>query len=587
MSNDKNNKNLDELIKNAIGRDGLKFDFDKWKNEHKKEVEIFNTKKAGQEIQTARVYRIGRIIMKSKIFKIASVAIIAILVGWMFLFSPLSSNNQVWAKMLENMKEMNWIYFDIVFDTPPEVTEKMTRSNIDGLPLWMNCNSEIMVSKKLNGELIYTDFNKQIQYSYSPDSNTITIDSQAGPYNASIINSPSEVVEYYIDLLQDINVPVHTKFLVQDDRKVETIQFSVNGSTITGIRDVDTNLLKKIIFETDMPEENSFKAKTEVNLLYLDEGPVDIYDVGAPAAAQIIDLRQQRDADEVLRTIQIYYDNNYGNRICMLLRSRYLADFFMGPFRMIISRKQDGLYRADYYCAEKPLMPNTEPQTTIYEQIKDTWPDISIEEALRLENSNCVVSQEIFDGKTAMELDDGPPAKSLRLSMSNPAKGPRLALEQDINSRAWINTYDLGINNSRIAETVTRLPDNPEYAGLIGLEISHESQQKMMQREFNFKIRYELWIDIQKDYMIMHRRRIHDQYENDKIVQTFTSEANILEAAQTPDGQWYPVHVETKMHDSSDINSTNDEINDIFIKIDTNWATSEDIFNRDYVIGSK
>ena len=32
MNTEKNNKNLDELITGAIGRDGLKFAFNKWNN---------------------------------------------------------------------------------------------------------------------------------------------------------------------------------------------------------------------------------------------------------------------------------------------------------------------------------------------------------------------------------------------------------------------------------------------------------------------------------------------------------------------------------------------------------------------------
>ncbi|MBN1974332.1 MAG: hypothetical protein JW787_11885 [Sedimentisphaerales bacterium] len=43
MNTDKNNKNLDELITNAISRDGLKFDFNKWKNDHKIEIENFKS----------------------------------------------------------------------------------------------------------------------------------------------------------------------------------------------------------------------------------------------------------------------------------------------------------------------------------------------------------------------------------------------------------------------------------------------------------------------------------------------------------------------------------------------------------------
>ena len=41
MNPEKNNDNLDELITNALGREDLKFDFNKWKENHKKEIDIY------------------------------------------------------------------------------------------------------------------------------------------------------------------------------------------------------------------------------------------------------------------------------------------------------------------------------------------------------------------------------------------------------------------------------------------------------------------------------------------------------------------------------------------------------------------
>ncbi|UCF14178.1 MAG: hypothetical protein JSW59_12260 [Phycisphaerales bacterium] len=43
MNADKNNKKLDELIARAVSRDKLQFDFNKWKQTHKEEIEIFQS----------------------------------------------------------------------------------------------------------------------------------------------------------------------------------------------------------------------------------------------------------------------------------------------------------------------------------------------------------------------------------------------------------------------------------------------------------------------------------------------------------------------------------------------------------------
>ncbi|MBN2590451.1 MAG: hypothetical protein JXA96_11365 [Sedimentisphaerales bacterium] len=86
MNPDYKNKNLDELITNAIGRDGLKFDFNKWRNEHKKEIENFKSQTTGQKIQPARIYMIGKILMKSKLSRLTTAAMITLVAAVSIFF---------------------------------------------------------------------------------------------------------------------------------------------------------------------------------------------------------------------------------------------------------------------------------------------------------------------------------------------------------------------------------------------------------------------------------------------------------------------------------------------------------------------
>ena len=53
MKADANNKNLDELISRAIGRDKSQFDFDKWKRNHKRQVDIFRTQQKAERTTPA------------------------------------------------------------------------------------------------------------------------------------------------------------------------------------------------------------------------------------------------------------------------------------------------------------------------------------------------------------------------------------------------------------------------------------------------------------------------------------------------------------------------------------------------------
>jgi len=53
MNADRNNKKLDELICRAIGRDKPQFDFDKWKQNHEKEIDIFESQEKSKKINSA------------------------------------------------------------------------------------------------------------------------------------------------------------------------------------------------------------------------------------------------------------------------------------------------------------------------------------------------------------------------------------------------------------------------------------------------------------------------------------------------------------------------------------------------------
>jgi outer membrane lipoprotein-sorting protein len=81
MNADKGNKNFDELIFGAIGREEPKFDFDKWKQIHKEEIEIFKSQTTGGETMcSAEPSNIWRMIMNSKITKLATVAVVILAV---------------------------------------------------------------------------------------------------------------------------------------------------------------------------------------------------------------------------------------------------------------------------------------------------------------------------------------------------------------------------------------------------------------------------------------------------------------------------------------------------------------------------
>ncbi|OHB76579.1 MAG: hypothetical protein A2Z25_16020 [Planctomycetes bacterium RBG_16_55_9] len=81
MNADRNDRNFDELISGSVGREEPKFDFNKWKQLHKKEIEIFKSQTTvGKVPRSTEPPNIWRTIMKNRIAEIAAAAAVIVLV---------------------------------------------------------------------------------------------------------------------------------------------------------------------------------------------------------------------------------------------------------------------------------------------------------------------------------------------------------------------------------------------------------------------------------------------------------------------------------------------------------------------------
>jgi outer membrane lipoprotein-sorting protein len=114
MNRQEEYKNLDELICRAISREEPKFDFDKWKANHKKEILIYESQTTEQKIsRSVRIFEIGRIIMKSRISKIAVaiVIIVSVVAGIHFLGS---TESLAWADVVRPILTARTVIFNLV-----------------------------------------------------------------------------------------------------------------------------------------------------------------------------------------------------------------------------------------------------------------------------------------------------------------------------------------------------------------------------------------------------------------------------------------------------------------------------------------
>ena len=111
--NAENNKKLDELILGAISRDKPKFDFDKWKANHKKEIQIYESQTAEQKVsRPVWIFEIGRTIMKSRISKIAAALVIIVSVVVVIHFLD-STESLAWADVVRPILTAHTVVFNV------------------------------------------------------------------------------------------------------------------------------------------------------------------------------------------------------------------------------------------------------------------------------------------------------------------------------------------------------------------------------------------------------------------------------------------------------------------------------------------
>ncbi len=115
MKSSQDSEQLDELISRAISREQPEFEFDKWKQSHEEEIRIYGSQTTEQKpSRSVRIVEIWRMIMKSRLSKIAAAAviIIAILTVTHFLGHPIES--VAWADVVRPILTARTVVFNVI-----------------------------------------------------------------------------------------------------------------------------------------------------------------------------------------------------------------------------------------------------------------------------------------------------------------------------------------------------------------------------------------------------------------------------------------------------------------------------------------
>jgi len=274
----------------------------KLKEQSKTEFLAFSTDGNKQSEKTIPIST-WRIIMKSRITKLAAAAVI--IIGILFAINHIGGSidgtNTAFADMIETMKKQPWVH--------SSTTSVESGENI--LERWYGLESGISISKDYReATLLYINTQENREYTYKEKEGVIyysQIDDSVRP-SGNVPDSAFALVESMVNYINKYASEVNREVIIQDNREVELITATARMNeesifhTLELTRDIQKNhMLSVKIDYKDPPKYILSKESEEIReqwrnsridsitkFDYPASGPGSIYDLGVPKDADIV-----------------------------------------------------------------------------------------------------------------------------------------------------------------------------------------------------------------------------------------------------------------------------------------------------------
>ena len=239
--------------------------------------------KSGEQPETESS-SLWRTIMKSPIGKVAAAA--AIVTIALFLLSHFTGSSNIapsaLAKVVEAVQKESWMHSVIVFNQAGES---------DVMESWVSFESQVEIEKESGGRVAFYDYKKQKQHVYNPTIKTITVTDLENGAVALGTSGPLELFNKLIQLEKDKGAKVEHK-RTKSTETYEVIMSGDKGIEVSVLK-VDVQTYLPTALEVSFTEHNGQLLYTaRGNFDYPKRGPSDIFDLGVPRTAKIIDTRE-------------------------------------------------------------------------------------------------------------------------------------------------------------------------------------------------------------------------------------------------------------------------------------------------------
>lgn len=258
-------------------------------------LSVFDETTQQSQKRTTQLGVFRRIIMKSPIAKItaaAAIIIVAILVlhnGSVDVVTPAFGLQDV----LDALKETEWVHCVVKVEQVNVDTKTAEKMGIGGWESWESVHPSYSIEKHDNGKVYFTEKDTGKTSRYDPRTNRITVVYKDPPSSQETYDS---LADKYVKELAEVEKKgdnVKYEEGVYEGRPVQIVSFDATSegglhTTMSVSIDSETYLPKKYTAQQTLPKKGLHGTISGI-FDYPETGPEDIYAVGVPRTAEIVD----------------------------------------------------------------------------------------------------------------------------------------------------------------------------------------------------------------------------------------------------------------------------------------------------------
>jgi hypothetical protein len=289
VKRDDDAKRLDGLIRAAIGRGPLPFDFERWKQAHPRQIEAFRTgTRPPREVAIVPMRRRRTLTRGVKIAVAAAILLAASIVVSRFAPS-MDGATAAYAKVTQAVRNAPWMRIRYTGYRLDPAGNRIPPEGALDYEVWYSFKAQVVIWKYHGGSIIYNDFAKQETYTYNPTSHRIIL-TALGNYRLPFTsNSPQSWLEGTIRMMTTPLGGTVTRRTGQYQGQ-EAELFEIASAPERGATTLRAQIFVDRTTFLPIGEERTF-INTNTGTLqqvetgtfeYPEHGPADIYAVGLP-----------------------------------------------------------------------------------------------------------------------------------------------------------------------------------------------------------------------------------------------------------------------------------------------------------------